>query len=97
MHEGGFFMQDEDKRIGIIGIVIHNLECTAGINQILHEYANLIVGRMGIPYRERGISVITLIVDGSNDEISALTGKLGRISGATVKSMVAKNPENANA
>ncbi|WP_372998633.1 TM1266 family iron-only hydrogenase system putative regulator, partial [Lutispora sp.] len=58
---------------------------------ILHDYAELIVGRMGIPYRERGVSVITLIVDGNNDEISALTGKLGRISGASVKSMVTKN------
>ena len=79
-----------DKRIGIIGIVIYDPDCTAEVNRILHEYGALVVGRMGIPYRERGISVISLIVDGSNDEVSALTGKLGRIAGATVKSMVAK-------
>jgi putative iron-only hydrogenase system regulator len=79
-----------DKRIGIIGIVIEELSCAERVNAILHEYAGLVVGRMGIPYRERGVSVITLIVDGSNDEISALTGKLGRVSGATVKSMVTK-------
>ncbi|HAH62280.1 MAG TPA: CopG family transcriptional regulator [Treponema sp.] len=83
-------MDESDKRIGIIGIVITDLNCTAEINQIVHEYSFLIVGRMGIPYRERGVSVISLIVDGSNDDISALTGKLGRVAGATVKSMVTK-------
>jgi len=83
-------MDESDKRIGIIGIVITELGCTAEINQIVHEYSSLIVGRMGIPYRERGVSVISLIVDGRNADISALTGKLGRIAGATVKSMVTK-------
>ncbi len=79
-----------EKRIGIVGIVIEDLSCTDKINSTLHEYAGLIVGRMGLPYRERGVSVISLIVDGSNDEISALTGKLGRIQGASVKSMITK-------
>ncbi|WP_372998764.1 TM1266 family iron-only hydrogenase system putative regulator, partial [Lutispora sp.] len=53
-----------DKRIGIIGIVVEDLSCAERVNAILHDYAELIVGRMGIPYRERGVSVITLIVDG---------------------------------
>jgi len=79
-----------EKRIGIVGIVVESPDCTDRVNTVLHEYAGLIVGRMGIPYRERGVSVITLIVDGSNDDISALTGKLGRITGASVKSMVTK-------
>lgn len=79
-----------DKRIGIIGIVIDDLVSAERVNAILHEHAGLIVARTGIPYRERGVSVISLIVDGSNDEISALTGKLGRISGVAVKSMVTK-------
>lgn len=82
-----------DKRIGIIGIVIEDLASAEHVNTILHDYAQLIIGRMGIPYRERGVSVITLIVDGINDEISALTGKLGRISGVSVKSMITKNPQ----
>lgn len=81
---------DDDKRIGIIGIVVNNTDCTAQINEILHEYSQLVIGRMGIPYREKSLSVISLIVDGSNDDISALTGKLGRIAGVTVKSMVTK-------
>ncbi|MEA4891283.1 MAG: TM1266 family iron-only hydrogenase system putative regulator [Peptococcaceae bacterium] len=79
-----------EKRIGIIGIVVENLACAEEINGILHDYAGLIVGRMGIPYRERCISVISLIVDGSNDELSAMTGKLGRVAGASVKSMITK-------
>ncbi|MEA5040740.1 MAG: TM1266 family iron-only hydrogenase system putative regulator [Clostridiaceae bacterium] len=80
----------EERRIGIIGIVIENISCAETVNAVLHEFSALIVGRMGIPYRERNVSVISLIVDGSNDEISALTGKLGRIPGASVKSMVTK-------
>ena len=83
-------MDETDKRIGIIGIVITDLNCTSEINRIVHDYSSLIVGRMGIPYRERGVSVISLIVDGCNDDISAMTGKLGRVEGAAVKSMVTK-------
>ncbi|MCL2792371.1 MAG: iron-only hydrogenase system regulator [Spirochaetaceae bacterium] len=82
-----------DKRIGIIGIVIEALSCVEKVNAILHEHSEIIIGRMGIPYRERGVSVISLIVDGSNDEISAITGKLGRISNISVKSMVTKSVE----
>lgn len=81
---------EEKKRIGIVGIVVEQLDAVERINAILHEYAALIVGRMGLPYRERGVSVISLIVDGSGDEISALTGKLGRVAGVSVKSMVTK-------
>ncbi len=81
------------KRIGIVGIVIEDFSCVERVNLILHEHAGLIVGRMGLPYREREISVISLIVDGTNDELSALTGKLGRVRGATVKSMVTKNSQ----
>lgn len=80
-----------DKRIGVVGIVIEDLSCVAQVNAVLHEYGWLIIGRMGIPYRERGVNVISLIVDGVNDDISAMTGKLGRISGASVKSMITKN------
>lgn len=80
-----------EKRIGIVGIVIEDFSCVERVNEVLHEYSQLIIGRMGLPYKERGVSVISLIVDGANDDISALTGKLGRISGASVKSMVTKS------
>lgn len=76
-----------EKRIGVIGIVVDNpSETGQKVHNYISEYAHIIVGRMGIPYRERGISVISLIVEGSTDDIGALTGKLGSIKGVTVKS-----------
>lgn len=75
-----------ERRIGVIGLVVEQRENASSINAILSEYGEVIVGRMGIPYRERGLSVISLIVDGSTDEIGALTGKLGQIGGVRVKS-----------
>lgn len=85
----------EDKRIGVVGIVVEDLDAAAQLNEVLHESAGLIVGRMGIPYRERGVSVIALIVDGENDAVSAMTGRLGRIPGITVKTALAKGKAGA--
>ena len=82
-----------DNRLGVIGIVIEERDVAAArVNGLLSDYAYLIVGRMGIPYRERDVSVISLIVDGDTDAIGALTGKLGGITGVQVKSaLTAKN------
>lgn len=75
-----------ERRIGVIGIVIEDRESVASrVNAILSEYAEFIIGRMGIPYRERGVSVIALIVDGTTDAIGALTGKLGGLPGVKVR------------
>lgn len=79
-----------EKRIGVVGIVVEDLEAAPRVNSILHEFAEIIVGRMGIPYKEKQISVISLIVDGTSDEVSALTGKLGKIGGISVKSALTK-------
>jgi len=79
-----------DKRIGVVGIVIENFDSASKVNEVLHDFANIIVGRMGIPYRDRGVSVISLIVDGTSDELSAMTGKLGKIEGVNVKSALTK-------
>lgn len=80
-----------DKRIGVVGIVIEDIKNAIKVNDILHSFAHIIVGRMGIPYKEKNISVISLIVDGTSDEISAMTGKLGKIQGINVKSAITKN------
>lgn len=80
-----------EKRIGVIGIIVEDLAVTAKLNAILHDYSNLILGRMGVPYRERMISVISLIVEGTTDDIGALTGKLGNLPGVNVKSALSKN------
>jgi putative iron-only hydrogenase system regulator len=78
------------KRLGVVGIIVEDPSAAVTINAILHDYARIIVGRMGIPYRERGLSVISLIVDGSMDDISALTGHLGRVPNTSVKTALSR-------
>lgn len=80
-----------DKRIGVVGIVIEEFESANKVNETLHELAEIIVGRMGIPRKERGIFIISLIVEGTTDQIGALTGKLGKIRGVNVKSALTKS------
>ena len=78
-----------DRRVGVIGIMVENREeASRRINTILTEYGEIVVGRMGIPYRERNLSIISLIVDGSTDEIGAMTGKLGALQGVKVKTVL---------
>jgi putative iron-only hydrogenase system regulator len=77
---------EKENRIAVIGIVVSNREEAAKrVNEILSTFGSIIVGRMGLPYKERDISVISIIVDGTNDEIGALTGKLGNVAGIKVK------------
>lgn len=75
-----------NTRIGVVAIIIEEKESVEIVNKLLSNYGNIIVGRMGIPYKEKSLSVISVIVDGTTDEIGALTGKLGRVSGVSVKS-----------
>jgi len=77
---------EKDNRVAVIGILVDNREEKAAIvNEILSDYGGIIVGRIGLPYKERGVSIISIIADGTNDEIGALTGKLGNIRGIKVK------------
>ncbi len=74
-----------NRRMGVVGIVIEDRKAVAPrINQILSEHGEIIAGRMGLPYRDRNVSVISLIVDGTTDELGSLTGKLGMIRGVHV-------------
>ncbi|HCX03424.1 MAG: CopG family transcriptional regulator [Tissierellales bacterium] len=82
------------KRIGVIGIVIEDLDCISNVNSIISSYNDIIVGRLGIPYKEKGVSVISLVVDGTTDDIGSLTGKLGSIKGINVKSALTKQLSN---
>jgi len=76
-----------ESRVGVAAIVVQDRQNAApAVNRILSEYADIIVGRMGVPYRDRGVSVMALILDGDTDTIGAMTGKLGSITG--VKSRV---------
>lgn len=89
--QNGFSLGKEapqlEERVAIIGIFIQHSEAAVKVNEILHSYADQIVGRMGIPYREKSINIISVIVSASANDISSLAGKLGRIDGITVKSM----------
>lgn len=75
------------RRIGVVAVIVQDRDRSARqVNDILSRYGHIIIGRMGIPYRERNISVIALSVDGTTDEIGALTGALGNVPGVLVKS-----------
>lgn len=75
-----------DQRLGVIGIVVENREdICAPLNEIISSYGHLVVGRMGVPYRDRGVSLMALLVDGTTDELGALSGKLGALPGVNVK------------
>jgi putative iron-only hydrogenase system regulator len=79
-----------EKRIGVVAIIITDRERVAPqVNSILSSYADVIVGRLGVPYRERGVAVIALIVDGDSDTIGAMTGKLGSLPGVKVRAALA--------
>lgn len=78
-------------RVAVVGIIVEKPESAEKVNAVLHSYGSYIIGRMGIPYREKGISIISIAMDAPQDEISALSGKLGRIDGVSVKAAFAKN------
>ena len=79
-----------EKRVALIGIVVEDMESVEALNHILHEYGDYIIGRMGIPYRCRGISIISIAVDAPMNVISTISGKLGMLKGLSVKTIYSK-------
>ena len=79
-----------ETRIAVIAIVVEDLEASDEVNRILHEYSSCVIGRMGIPYREKNLSLISVAVDAPGEMISALTGKLGNVPGISVKTAYQK-------
>ncbi len=87
-----FFYKGEESmenRIAILGIIVQDRDSSSAVNQLLYEYGDCIIGRMGIPHHGR-YSIITIVMDCPNDTINALSGKLGRLKNVQVKSMMAK-------
>ena len=80
----------QDKRIAVIGIIIEDKEMAESVNALLHQYSQYIIGRMGLPYRERNMSIISIVVDAPSDTISALSGKLGRLPGVSSQALYTK-------
>lgn len=74
-----------ETRVAVIGIIVEEAESVEELNAILHEFSNFIIGRMGVPYRARGVNVISVAVDAPMDEISALAGKIGNLEGVSCK------------
>lgn len=83
-----------EERVALIGIVVENFDSVEKLNEILHAYGDVIIGRMGIPYKKRGVSVISVAVDANEDTISALSGKIGKLPGISSKTVYAKMGEN---
>ena len=86
--EGGRKVQE--SRVAVIGIIVEDKNKADEVNSLLHQYSQYIIGRMGLPYRERKVSIISVIIDASSDVISALSGKLGRIPGVSTQALYTK-------
>lgn len=76
-----------ETRIAVISIIVENPESVEKLNAILHENGKHIIGRMGIPYREKGLSLISIAIDAPLDDINAMSGKIGKLSGVSVKTV----------
>ena len=72
-------------RVAVVGIIVEDEESVEKLNAILHEYGSYIIGRMGVPYRTRGINIISIAVDAPADAISSMTGKIGNLPGVSTK------------
>ena len=80
----------EETKIAILAIIVRDFDAVEIVNALLHEYRNYVVGRMGIPYRERNISVLSVVLDAPQEALSGLSGKLGMTAGVTAKVLTAK-------
>ena len=74
-----------ETRIAVIGIIIENTDSVENLNALLHDYSKYIIGRMGLPYRQKNINVVSIAIDAPQDETASLTGKIGKLDGVSVK------------
>lgn len=79
-----------DSRLAVVSIIVEDTGCAERLNAVLHEFGEYIVGRMGIPYRQKKVSVLSVVVDAPQEKINALTGKLGMIGGVSAKTLFSK-------
>lgn len=79
---GGDYME---TRIAVMGIIVENVESVEALNSLLHDYRAYIIGRMGIPHKDKGISIVSIAVDAPQDIISSLAGRVGKLDGISVK------------
>lgn len=82
-----------ETRIAIIAIIVEDRDSSKELNHLLHEYSEYVVGRMGIPYRQKNVSILSVVLDAPQNVISALSGKLGMLPGVSSKTVYSKLPE----
>lgn len=80
-----------ENRLAVISIIVENRAESPKINSLLSDFGEYIIGRMGLPYKEKSVYVISVVVDAPNEVINTLTGKIGMISGVTAKTLMSKN------
>ena len=88
MAKGGFYM--EEKRIAVLSVIVENRDEAEKLNACLSEFGEYIVGRMGIPYREKHVSVLCVVLDAPVSVVNALTGRIGSLNGVTAKTLFSK-------
>ncbi len=79
-----------ENKIAVVATVVTNKDSVCKVNEVLHTYGNYIIGRLGVPHRERGISVISVVLDAPQDVLSGISGKLGMLDGVTAKVLITK-------
>jgi putative iron-only hydrogenase system regulator len=79
-----------EKKIAVIAIIVSDPSAVEKVNTLLHEYREDVIGRLGLPYREKGVSVISVVLDAEPQKLNALSGKLGMIEGVSSKTLLAK-------
>ncbi|MCI8661093.1 MAG: iron-only hydrogenase system regulator [Lachnospiraceae bacterium] len=79
-----------ETRIAVIGIIVEKMDSVGAVNEILHQYSTYIIGRMGLPYREKQVNIISVVLDAPVDIISAVSGKLGRLPGVSSKALYSR-------
>ena len=82
----------EESRIAIIGILVNDPDAVGEVNSILHDFGAYVIGRMGIPYREKNVNIISIAMDAPNDIINTAAGRLGKIDGVTAKAVYSRLP-----
>lgn len=83
-------MNDTETRIAVIGVIVEDPDSVERVNDLLHRHAPFILGRMGIPYREKGVNIISIAIDAPSDVINSLSGAVGKLPGVSVKTAYAK-------
>ena len=79
-----------ENRVAVLSIIVEDEDAVSALNELLHRFGKYIIGRMGIPYRQKNVNIICIAIDAPSDEINALTGALGRIKGITAKATYSK-------